>query len=204
MIRCIGRTQETGLAPVFLRPQVRLHGPGCVFPCMPAADLLALIAQIAVSLAGFSGLIAALRTNAGAWHPRDIWSLSWMLGASIGALLLALLPLWLGLAGLDDGRAWRAACGVAALWTGTFMVAMAWWGRRLTRRGFPRRVPGVPTALFFLMAGATLVDAIAATGLLGPLLVFAYIGSLLLLLMAALLALCVFLVLLSREAHRRD
>jgi hypothetical protein len=61
---------------------------------MLTADLLIAIAQIAVALAGFSGLIAAIRTAApDGWHPRDIWSLSWMLGASIGALILALLPL---------------------------------------------------------------------------------------------------------------
>ncbi|UHQ18503.1 hypothetical protein LVB87_09795 [Lysobacter sp. KIS68-7] len=168
---------------------------------MPAADLLALIAQIAVALAGFSGLIAALRTTSATWHPRDIWSLSWMLGASIGALLLALLPLWFGLLDPGGARAWRLACVVAGLSSGTFAIVMTAWGRRLTRRGFPRRVPGVPATLCILLAVATLVDLIAATSAFGARLVFAYVGSLLLLLVAALLALCVFLVLLAREVR---
>lgn len=65
---------------------------------MPIADFLTTIAQVAVSLAGFSDLIAAIRTAAPeGWQPRDTWSLSWMLGASIGALILALLPQWLTL-----------------------------------------------------------------------------------------------------------
>ena len=73
-------------------------------------------------------------------------------------------------------------------------------GRRLTRRGFPRRVPGVPSALFLLLACAAIVDAVGAVGRLGVWLAFAYVGSLLALLVAAVLALCVFLILLARTS----
>lgn len=56
---------------------------------MSVEDLLIAITQVAAAIAGFSGLIAAIRTAShDGWHPRDIWSLSWMLGASIGALVL--------------------------------------------------------------------------------------------------------------------
>jgi len=164
-----------------------------------ANDLLVAIAQIGVSLAGFSGLIAALRATTGEWHPRDIWSLSWMLGASVGALLLALLPLWLALAE-GPTEVYRIACAIAAACMGGFALAMSLAGRRLARRGFPRRVPGVPTALFLLLACATIVDALGAVGRLGDWLAFAYVGSLLALLVAAVLALCVFLILLARTA----
>jgi len=38
---------------------------------------------------------------------------------------------------------WRAACVVAGLSSGAFAFVMTAWGRRLTRRGFPRRVRAV-------------------------------------------------------------
>jgi len=94
---------------------------------MQAADaLLFAIAQISVSLAGFSGLIAALRATTGEWHPRDIWSLSWMLGSSVGALLLALLPPWLALAGgATDEQVYRVSCAGSAVAIGSFAIAMS-------------------------------------------------------------------------------
>jgi hypothetical protein len=143
---------------------------------MQAPDaLLFAIAQISVSLAGFSGLIAALRATTGEWHPRDIWSLSWMLGSSVGALLLALLPLWLALAGDTDEHVYRVSCAASAVAIGSFAIAMSLAGRRLTRRGFPRRVPGVPSALFLLLACAAIdrlrlgaAGPTRATGLRSP------------------------------------
>ena len=169
---------------------------------MQAPDaLLFAIAQISVSLAGFSGLIAALRATTGEWHPRDIWSLSWMLGSSVGALLLALLPLWLALAGDTDEHVYRVSCAASAVAIGSFAIAMSLAGRRLTRRGFPRRVPAVPTTLFLLLGGAGLIDALGAAGAWGDRLAFAYVGSLMVLLVAAVLALCVFLILLARTAR---
>lgn len=40
---------------------------------MPACDILLAISQLAAALAGFSGLIAAIRTAAhDGWYPRDI------------------------------------------------------------------------------------------------------------------------------------
>jgi hypothetical protein len=169
---------------------------------MQAPDaLLFAIAQISVSLAGFSGLIAALRATTGEWHPRDIWSLSWMLGSSVGALLLALLPLWLALADDTDEHVYRVSCAASAVAIGSFAIAMSLAGRRLTRRGFPRRVPAVPTTLFLLLGGAGLIDALGAAGGWGDRLAFAYVGSLMVLLVAAVLALCVFLILLARTAR---
>ena len=73
------------------------------------AFLLA-IAQIAVTLAGFSGLVVAIRGDSPAeWHARDIWSLTWMFGTSFGALFLSLLPLVLASFHLRDDFIWISA-----------------------------------------------------------------------------------------------
>jgi hypothetical protein len=166
---------------------------------MAASELLLAISQLAVALAGFSGLIAAIRTaSPDGWHPRDIWSLSWMLGASIGALALALLPLWLALFGGSDESVYRISSAVAALGIGAFVVVMAWTGRRLTRAGHPPRVPYFPAAIALLLGGASVVTAAGALGWLGDFLVAAYVGTLIALLLASAFVLAVFLVLLAR------
>lgn len=170
---------------------------------MPTADLLIAIAQIAVALAGFSGLIAAIRTAAPeGWHPRDIWSLTWMLGSSIGALILALLPLWLALFGWSDARVYQAASAFAFLYIGTFVAFMIWTGRRLTRIGHPPRVPLFPTAIALLVGFAATAAGAAAIGWLEQPLASVYIGTLMALLLASSLVLAVFLIILARLAQR--
>ena len=172
---------------------------------MPTADLLIAIAQIAVALAGFSGLIAAIRTAAPeGWHPRDIWSLSWMLGASIGALVLALLPLWLALFGWSEELVYRASSALAFLYIGTFVCVMAWSGRRLTLTGYPPRVPLFPATIALLLGVAAAVAGAGAVGWLHQRVVPLYVGALLALLMASALVLAVFLILLARLAQSKS
>lgn len=168
-----------------------------------ANDLLVAIAQIAVALAGFSGLIAAIRTAAPeGWHPRDIWSLSWMLGASIGALMFALLPAWLALFAMPLAQAFRIASALACAFIAVFVGAMATSGRRLTRQGFPPRVKGFPAMLVSLLAIAALATGATALGAWPDARVAVYVGAMLALLFASALVLAIFLVLLARSARR--
>lgn len=170
---------------------------------MPASDLLLAISQLAVALAGFSGLIAAIRTAApDGWYPRDIWSLSWMLGASIGALVLSLLPLWLALFEWPNETVYRISSAVAAMCIGTFVGVMAWTGRRLTRAGYPPRVRYFPATIVLLLGLASIAMAVGAAGGLHGSITAAYVGTLIALLLASALVLAVFLVLLARMTQR--
>jgi hypothetical protein len=170
---------------------------------VPGADLLLAISQLAVALAGFSGLIAAIRTAApDGWYPRDIWSLSWMLGASIGALVLSLLPLWLALFEWSNETVYRISSAVAAMYIGTFVGVMAWTGRRLTRAGYPPRVRYFPATIVLLLGLAAIAMAVGAAGGLRGSITAAYVGTLIALLLASALVLAVFLVLLARMTQR--
>lgn len=172
---------------------------------MPTADLLIAIAQIAVALAGFSGLIAAIRTAAPeGWHPRDIWSLSWMLGASIGALILALLPLWLALFGWSDERVFQTSSAFAFVYIGTFVGVMTWTGHRLTIKGHPPRVPLFPTAIALLLGASAAVAGAGAAGWLNQPVAPVYVGTLIALLLASSLVLAVFLILLAQSTQRKS
>lgn len=173
------------------------------FAASPIGDVLIAIAQIGVALAGFSGLIAAIRTTAPeGWHPRDPWSLSWMLATSIGALMLALLPLWLGLFPWTTERVFRISCGATCLYTGVLVIARAIAGRRLTRAGYPPRVPYFPLALTCLLSLAAIASGLGALGLLGDAIVPVFAGCLFILLLASVLVLAIFLILLARSFDR--
>lgn len=171
---------------------------------MPLSDLLIAIAQIAVALAGFSGLVAAIRTAAPeGWHPRDIWSLFWMFGASIGALVLALLPLWLTLFRWRDVIVYRTSSAVAFLYIAVLVCAMVLTSQRLTRKGFPPRIPWFPSTVVLLLIASGAGVAAGAAGRLRGALVAAYVGSLIALLLVSAMVLAVFLILLARSAQRR-
>jgi len=161
------------------------------------------IAQIAVTLAGFSGLVVAMRGNApDTWHPRDIWSLCWMLGTSFGALFLALLPLLLAILHLSDDSIWVISNLIMCLFMAGLSVVLTVAGQRLTARGHPPRVRGFPAAavvLLLLSAGLSGVTAISfPQWQIG----FFALGLVISLFVSA-LALVVFLVLLARAAGTR-
>jgi hypothetical protein len=70
------------------------------------ADALGLIAEVGIAIAGFAGVIAALRSpggTIGAYAALRIWLL---LGTSAQAVLLALVPFVFHFAGLDDDSLW--------------------------------------------------------------------------------------------------
>jgi hypothetical protein len=165
-------------------------------------EFLVTTAQVGVALAGFSGLIAAIRTaSPEGWHPRDIWSLAWMLGTSMGALMFALLPMWLSLFDWSDARVYRLASAILALYTFVLAGVLARAGRRLTRNGYPPRVPLFPFVLVSLMLVSASAATIGALGGWGDALVAVYAGCIVALLLASVLVLAIFLVLLARMAR---
>lgn len=162
------------------------------------------IAQVAVTLAGFSGLVVAVRGESPSqWHARDIWSLSWMFGSSFGALFLALLPLLLRTFDLSAPVIWTTACAVMSIFVVLFSVIMIIWGTRLTSAGFPPRVRFFPkVARMVLILSGALAGA-AALGMLPAWRVGLFALGLIACLIVAALSLVVFLVVLARAAAGR-
>ena len=162
------------------------------------------IAQIAVTLAGFSGLVVAIRgAPPTAWHPRDIWSLSWMFGTSLGALFLALLPLVLASFHLRDGLVWTGASLAISIFMIVFTVTMAVSGRRLTKLGHRPRVRSFPMAATCLLLLCGLLSGLGAVGVFPQVRTAFYVLGLIACLLVSALSLVVFLVVLAREAGAR-
>ena len=163
------------------------------------------IAEIAVTLAGFSGLVVAIRgARPTAWHPRDIWSLSAMFGASLGALFMALLPMVLTFLRVREGMVWTVANLVMCVFLVGFALALAVSGRRLSKLGHRPRVRYFPAVTTSLLVVAGLLSGLAGLGIFSHSRIgFVVLGLMGCLLISA-LSLVVFLVILARSAVARS
>jgi hypothetical protein len=79
-------------------------------------ELLSTIAEVAVTLAGFSGVIFALGNRAGGkLTAKEESGLTHMLLTSFGPVLISLIALALLKSGLEDAQAWRISCGATGI-----------------------------------------------------------------------------------------
>jgi len=168
---------------------------------MESQGFLLAIAQIAVALAGFSGLVVATRgASPEGWSTRDIWSLAWMFGTSLGTLFLALLPILLFLLRLGP----EAVSTVASLLMAAFMVvfatSMALSSRKLSKLGEPPRVRYFSAAATLLLLTCGCLAGFGALGTFGQAAMGVFVLGLTACLLVSALALVVFLTLFARGA----
>ncbi len=84
---------------------------------MDARDELLTIAEIAIALAGFAGVVAVFIQRDGGQHPADRIRFLGVFSIAFLAVLLAFWPVALTHAGLESTRLWRiASLGMAAMW----------------------------------------------------------------------------------------
>lgn len=151
---------------------------------MDSFGALETLAEVSVTLSGFSGLVVAFRSGAASsldtWLPRERLIFWLLLVSSLSALFFSLLPLVLGAFLLSDAAIWRGSS--LALFPFLFGAVGAAWrvNRRLARTGHPSVIPGVwalggPVTV--LVAGIQLANVFGVFGarafgvyLLGPLL----------------------------------
>jgi lipid-A-disaccharide synthase-like uncharacterized protein len=101
---------------------------------MDAPQSLQTVAEVSIAFAGFSGLVVALRKNAGPLTEVQKYRLRVLLTLSFGALFLSMLPELLMLAGLATRKTWLVAGSVATIFSLAFLV---WWlvaSRRIVHR----------------------------------------------------------------------
>jgi hypothetical protein len=86
---------------------------------MDAAGVLMTIAQIAMALTGFAGLLIAFRFNKRKWRRVEVHAVRFMFKSSVGAFVLALAPLPLIMGGVPGDAFWPpcfVALGCWMLW----------------------------------------------------------------------------------------
>lgn len=126
---------------------------------------LSSLAEIAITLTGFTGLIASLRRRPiGDWHPRVRYNFWMTLCHSVCTFALALLPSLLADIGLRD---WAALHAVWLLASATVIAAAIVGNRRLARAGAPPTVLSTWRTSWLLTAVAIAVMVAALAGAWG-------------------------------------
>ena len=96
---------------------------------LAVGDYLALIGELSIGVAGFSGVVAALsQRSAGEWRPVDVLRFQMLIRQSVAVAMGAVFPALLLSAGLSGPMLWR---GISGLWLLITPVAIA----RLMQRG---------------------------------------------------------------------
>ena len=79
---------------------------------MSSEGILVAIAELAIGIAGFSGVVVALGSRTGErWSPVTRIRMVLLLSVSLSAAMFSLLPLVLDEAGLTAERAWSISSG---------------------------------------------------------------------------------------------
>jgi len=82
---------------------------------MEHAEALYVIAELALGLAGFSGVVVALGTSPGSWPVADRLRLAGLLAVSLGALFIALVALLLDNLNVGSDTSWRISSALMSL-----------------------------------------------------------------------------------------
>jgi len=124
-------------------------------------EALSGIAEVAVGLAGFSGLFAAFRRGRGEqFGEGERHALLFMLAVSLGAAVLSLTPIPLLLFGIPESIVWLIAC----LSLGVFLAGISTWATRLRRLA---RFPRLFWPLLSLTWGFTILQFLGVAALFG-------------------------------------
>jgi hypothetical protein len=117
---------------------------------VPDSDLLQTIAEIAITLAGFAGVVAFLGQRArGDWRTVDLFRFNQLLAGSLAALLLSFAPILLFKLGVPEPLAWRASSGLLALY---LAVSLAWSAQALRSLPEAERPEIIPWMLNLIIA----------------------------------------------------
>jgi hypothetical protein len=80
-------------------------------------DVFIALAEIAVAIAGFSGIVAVFGArSAGQWSPDDRLRLAFLLICSLTVVFFSLLPFAMTALHLSGTVLWRAASGLLVIW----------------------------------------------------------------------------------------
>lgn len=101
---------------------------------MDQTEVLLTVAEVALGLAGFSGVMTAFRQRPGQLTAVEIYRLAVLPGASFGAMFLAFLPLALEQLGINGASVWSSASSVMAAFSVIAVFIFLAASRRVNRQ----------------------------------------------------------------------
>jgi hypothetical protein len=131
------------------------------------------IAEVGVTLAGFSGLVVAfLRRNLSSWSPGEFLSFFFLISNSLLVVAFSLLPIPLLLWGLSESTIWALCSPLMAVWFIGGDVAIIRWTRHneasFDRMGYPLWFWVIQWATLPVAASMGIVLLLSAADLLIP------------------------------------
>lgn len=121
------------------------------------------LAQIALGIAGFSGVVVAVAQRPTQSPRSDSLRILSLLVVSLGSLMLALLPSGLALAGVRRALIWRIGSGAAVLF---WLAWTSYFPRRIRQQPQGVQFPAPVLALLILLSFVNfVVQALNAAGL---------------------------------------
>ena len=117
-------------------------------------SVLTSVIQVAIAIAGFSGIVAVLgHRSEGVWDEMDRIRLQGLLVGSFATMIIAFLPYILFSAELAESLVWRICSGIHAVGIGMDVVA-----KIRQHIAADIRFTGSETALLFIAAAITVVQ----------------------------------------------
>ncbi len=123
---------------------------------MEGADALGLVAEIGIAIAGFAGVVAALRAPGGRMGAYAATRIGILFAFSASAVLLALLPFAFEFADLASATIWALSSSAMLVILGTVQFVLFRIGRRVNPSAPEDRAPGtglVRTSSIAIFAG---------------------------------------------------
>jgi hypothetical protein len=116
---------------------------------MQAEGILIGLAEVAIALAGFSGIVVVLDRGDHPWSDLDRLRLSMLLQVSISCVFLSFLPIFLTIAGVQSASVWSWS---SALWLAYMVIVLGYRARSsVSLRGNPDVDLSVKLVLAFMM-----------------------------------------------------
>lgn len=170
-------------------------------------DVLYLLAEVAVAIAGFSGLVVVLPLrDSQAWSPIEARMLRFLIGDSLLVLFFALLPVLLALADVSADAIWGVCSALLGTW---FLVGNFWMLRgELRDRALEQTISNpviapIRYSIYVLALVMGIVLWLGALGLLVPRGQAVYVLGLMLLLAFAAVEFLFFIELLVQRSGDR-
>jgi len=129
---------------------------------MAASGALATIAQLAMAVTGFAGLLTVFRSSRRRWHEIELVALRFLLMTSISACLLSLLPLILLEAPDSRSVPWRVCQSALGVW---LLFLFIWQHRQERLKGLRPRSPAINAAMWVVGIAIALANIAAAARL---------------------------------------
>jgi hypothetical protein len=162
---------------------------------MEEGENLRTLAEVAIALAGFTGVVAVLGRRArGAWAPLELLRLHVLLATSVGVLMLSFIPALLEALNVSGPPLWQIANLIQVVGHSAGVVVLGGRARKLDASQWPREERLWALVLTPISLSLILAQVLNAWGLLAGFGFFIYFFGLLYLLLVAVLNFVLLLV----------